>query len=281
MEVPMSYVVTLDVYSGRENPRIVLDHEAGKKLEGFIRDTPKAFQRPDAACLGYRGFLVEPIAADTGALAFLPKAKPGVGPRLRLGGQVDAEAFLLDKMQPHLTKVVSTHVRDKLAADWWKKITTDLRVCPPSVAVDAPTYEPAFWNVPARQPKNNCYNYANNQATNTFAQPGRATGHMYTAINCDQVSAGATSDGLTACGGFADALAAGSGWYVGLVIWPGHDYHWYRQDACGCWSHKPGQTAARNTDNAGATISDPQACDRGPYTVFCSYMRTNGTVHIA
>ena len=27
-----------------------------------------------------------------------------------------------------------------------------------------------------------------------------------------------------------------------LVIWPNRDYHWYRQDADGTWSHKPGST---------------------------------------
>src|SRR5439155_2191799 len=51
----------------------------------------------------------------------------------------------------------------------------------------APLYEPAWWNVPARQPYNNCYNYATNYRTNTFAQPGRAAGAQYTALTCASV----------------------------------------------------------------------------------------------
>lgn len=32
------------------------------------------------------------------------------------------------------------------------------------------------------------------------------------------------------------------GYAVLLVVSPGFDYHWYRQDADGTWSHKPGST---------------------------------------
>jgi hypothetical protein len=103
---------------------------------------------------------------------------------------------------------------------------------------------------------------------------------MYTALTCASVQPAAQSDGLAAVGNFNGTLAAGHGWYVALVIWPNNDYHWYRQDKVGCWSHKPGQTAARNIDNAGHQITDPKTCNRGPYTVFCSYMVTKRGVHI-
>ena len=33
------------------------------------------------------------------------------------------------------------------------------------------------------------------------------------------------------------------GYAVLLVISPGRDYHWYRQEADGTWSHKPGSYA--------------------------------------
>jgi hypothetical protein len=49
------------------------------------------------------------------------------------------------------------------------------------------------------------------------------------------------------------------------------DYHWFRRDASGNWSHKPGHTKVRNVDNAGKIIVDPATCDRGPYTEFCGY----------
>ena len=39
----------------------------------------------------------------------------------------------------------------------------------------APDYFPSSWNgIPDRLKNNNCYNYANDKATGTFAQPGRA-----------------------------------------------------------------------------------------------------------
>ncbi len=91
---------------------------------------------------------------------------------------------------------------------------------------------------------------------------------------CPNVLVAAQADGLVKVTNFAAPLAKGKGWYVALVVWPNADYHWYRQDKGGCWSHKPGGTPARNVDNAGNAISDPQFCNRGPYTNFCSYMVT-------
>ena len=80
---------------------------------------------------------------------------------------------------------------------------------------------------------------------------------------------------------FLDPPGKGRGWYVALVIWPNVDYHWYRQDNVGCWSHKPGKTAARNTDNSGNRITDPRTCNRGGYTQFCGYMNTGSWVVIS
>lgn len=49
------------------------------------------------------------------------------------------------------------------------------------------------------------------------------------------------------------------------------DYHWYRQDADGYWSHKQGTTAVKRTDDSGMLITDPETCDRGSYTNFVGY----------
>ncbi len=49
------------------------------------------------------------------------------------------------------------------------------------------------------------------------------------------------------------------------------DYHWYRQDKDGLWSHKPGQGTARNKDNSGNLINDPASANRGGYSIFCGY----------
>ena len=199
------------------------------------------------------------------------------------------ETWLLSTAGSQISDDVKIHVQDSLQS----AISDELLLykwpfphakCHPCVAADAPVYNPAIWNTAAVQPNNNCYNYANNRITNTFAQPGRATGHMYTQLNncaaAGAVEPGAVSDGLHPVPNFAGHLTAGHGYYVALVLWPGTDFHWYRQDKVGCWSHKPGSTAARNIDNAGHAIADPKIANRGPYTVFCTYMVTNHRVHI-
>jgi hypothetical protein len=49
------------------------------------------------------------------------------------------------------------------------------------------------------------------------------------------------------------------------------DYHFYRQDANGLWSHKNGSTVATNKDAKGRVIRDPKDADRGIYSIFCGY----------
>jgi hypothetical protein len=140
----------------------------------------------------------------------------------------------------------------------------------------APGYQPGFWNDGATvQYDNNCYNYANNKRTDTFAQPGRAAGAQYKSLFCDDVRAAAIADGLTA---LPDGGTCGGDCKLALVtgeIYPGRrDFHWYRQDADNTWSHKPGANTARNVDNSGQPIVDPQAANRDGYTDFCGYMCT-------
>lgn len=134
-----------------------------------------------------------------------------------------------------------------------------------------PTYDPTGWNdSDGTQFNNNCYNYACDIRTNTFAQPGRATGNQYASIDCIEVGQGAESDRLAPTGCDSGCGCSECQHQVALVIWPGVDFHCYRKDRDGRWSHKPGSTSARNTDNSGNLISDPRTADRGPYTVFCS-----------
>jgi hypothetical protein len=141
-----------------------------------------------------------------------------------------------------------------------------------------PQYNPLPWNdfgtlgTNGIQFRNNCYNYACNIANNTFAQPGSASGNPYTALNCPSVGAGVQSDGLIFSSDFLfGCLGINFSNRVALVIWPGEDFHFYRQDRSGMWSHKPGSTEATNRDNSGNLMADPQTANRGPYTVFCGY----------
>jgi hypothetical protein len=144
----------------------------------------------------------------------------------------------------------------------------------------ATPFNPGLWNNnPYVRRNNNCYNYACNRRTNTFAQPGRAAGQMYTQITCPAVGRGARADGNRIWG---NCFPAGTGglWIMALVMAPGQDYHWYRFMSSGYWTHKPGGTPATNRDNSGNRIRDPRTCNRGIYTRFCTFYQTAATVRI-
>lgn len=146
----------------------------------------------------------------------------------------------------------------------------EIMVVPVGSDCATPAYAPTFWNDNGTiQRGNNCYNYSNNTRTDSFAQPGRASGHMYQSITCSEVTYGAVSDGLEQT--TATSTSPLGKTKIALVIAPGYDYHWYRQDSDGKWSHKPGGTKATNLDNAAKIITNPETANRGPYTSFCGY----------
>jgi hypothetical protein len=196
----------------------------------------------------------------------------------------ELEQWLLGSGSDSVTGAVSDHVGEALTNSVDHRARTGafmpVASCAACAAVDAPRFRPAAWNSPTVQQHNNSYNYANNRISNTFAQPGRAKGKAEAVDTCVDVLPLAQLDGLVASPNFITPLAAGGGWYVALVVWPRNDYHWYRQDTFGCWSHKPGSTSVRNTDSSGRPIADPKSCDRGPYTEFVGYMVTNASVTV-
>jgi hypothetical protein len=164
----------------------------------------------------------------------------------------------------------------------------------------APPYDPKLWEFWTIQLSNNCYDYATNLKTSTYAQPGYASGNRYSEPpTCAGVGAGAMSDGLKpvdcdrGCGCRECCIK------VALVVSPGtpvpvfdqdgyagyesayYDYHFYRVDDNGMWSHKPGARLPTNLDASGNLISDPRTADRGPYTTFCGcYCVCEGKVTI-
>ena len=62
-----------------------------------------------------------------------------------------------------------------------------------------------------------------------------------------------------------------SGTYKVALVVSGSDYHWYRQDSDGLWSHKRGLTAVKRTDESGDLIIDPMLAGRATYTDFVGY----------
>ncbi|WAR17393.1 IMSP1-like protein [Mya arenaria] len=129
---------------------------------------------------------------------------------------------------------------------------------------------------------NNCYNYANNKITDTFAQPGRAGScEIGTHPTGNDFKRAALCDGLKEILTPRDVPVPDSGWnLVALVFWPPKpgsmlfDFHWYRLDGNSRWSHKPGRTVATNVDDSKKAIRDPRTADRGPYTEFVAFLET-------
>lgn len=157
---------------------------------------------------------------------------------------------------------------------------------------DRPAYAPADWNDGGPvQTSTNCYAYAMDSRLGHPAggkpQPGDKSGTALSdPVNCADTTAAVVADGQP------DAIAKASrcpyneqekkpppekaGYYlVALVVTSKpsgydakdgvyyiNDYHWYRQDEDGSWSHKPGHGVARNVDSAGKPVTNPETAAR-------------------
>jgi hypothetical protein len=142
-----------------------------------------------------------------------------------------------------------------------------------------PAYNPGLWNdADGIQHNNNCYNYGANKMTGTFAQPGDASGFTPAAFSCTQYLYAGIKDGLTP---WVENVQCPVGYFkAALVIDPrpvDGDFHWYRQDSNGNWSHKPDRFQATNLDGSNNVIMNPRTADRRltgtnlNYTDFCGW----------
>lgn len=302
--------IEIDMFSGRPNPVwIVTDEESTKELLGAVSGNREVAARPGVGFsgLGYREVRVSIISDD--------EPRPRGVPRhfaLASTAVADLEASgslarrLIENMTryadvqlvPHALTPLDAGLRDLIL----ERLTRFLER-PPKVRIPRPLkrknplrttipdekcekcqyevsqFNPAFWNTPTVQPHNNCYNYGRNWRTDTFAQPGRAHGAQTFTMACGTVTTAAMADGLVKrCNCLPQSEYPRR--LMALVIDPGHDYHWYRHQRGGFWGHKPGRTAARNTDNSSVVITNPETCDRGGYTDFCDYFYAGRSVVI-
>lgn len=137
--------------------------------------------------------------------------------------------------------------------------------------------------------KINCYDYALGNANpnqTRFSQPivRRSETHQYT---CPSVEAGMLKQhpdiSVTT---FEKTCPVGKR-KIALVVDDLHpsDYHFYRQDSDGYWSHKPGYKAPRRYDGSGRRIIAPHTSDRDfdsfNYTNMCNYYCVPGDMNAA
>jgi hypothetical protein len=297
-------IITLDVFSGRQNPSWLLSQKDSDRLRERFSDRALVEKEVVDGVLGYRGLVVSATNDEQ-----LPEGMPGT---FRVGGLLPADyaapestlrALSADESDEAVHWLLSTG-RHAIQEDILAYLEDTLEMRKQSLDTEPPTeatteekvwkeeaklvakaaciiqntaYNPAFWNAAAVIGKNNCYNYAMNYRSDTFAQPGRISGHPNGIMDCAHVATAANWDGCK-------VTCSGSNKNVALVIWPGQDYHWYRKHSNGFWGHKPGGTAARNTDSLGRIINGttltPQSCARGPYTVFCGYRYSPTGMHV-
>ncbi|AUT64950.1 hypothetical protein [Paraburkholderia terrae] len=276
--------ITIDVYSGRENPVLEFSgrklQDIAKRLQPDKRNLRREAGIPKIPTLGYRGLVVEQSGVAIRELPAAFRIMDGIAIGPDFAVPIEDAELEYDICGSVPKPFVPEDIRKQLSEfrellDFWRRWHWDGLAMPPfHLALRCrcgPVYEPGWWNVPTRQPNNNCYNYACNYRTDTFAQPGRAAGAMYTALTCPSVRPAAIADALIDNSG-ADNRCPPEGHLVALVIWPNGDFHWYRKGRDGFWTHKPGPTAVTNLDNSGNLIIDPRTANRGPYTDFCTFM---------
>lgn len=275
-------IVCLEVFSGTDNPCILLKTKHLIKLEKIL-DNNNFKEKKTKRIMGYQGFFLRDERYDD----ILSQ-----NPRTKIKGNPTAEMFLLGFFQDSLNAEVLNHILEKIATEYLPKDfievtdstdeSTDMKVSfnedcnntpikgPDNITVYNPDTDD-FGCFETMQYNNNCYNYSTDIVTNTFAQPGRGTSHKWKANTCEDVKVAAISDGLSFIGSILPEKQPDKGHYVGMLIWPNTNFHWVRMDANGYWSHKPGGTEIRNTDNEGNQITDPSTQDFSPWSQFCGY----------
>lgn len=271
--------VELDIFSGRPNPSWSLTGAQEKELIDRVQADPSIILPVTAPAggLGYRGYIVTlEKEGESGKSKQLPS-------QFRIGGAVEkdkATSLWLLETSEELDTEFDDFIRDFAAQTIKRDVNVSaarpdhdglssgqekgsLTTCSSNYFTSSTDF--SFWNGATYIRKNNCYNFAANHRTNTFAQPGRISGHPITALSCTAVQSSVIWDG------WSHSCVASNNLTIALVIWPNVDFHFYRKCSGGIWCHKPGQTAARNYDNSGNIITNVETCNRGGYTNFCGY----------
>ena len=159
-----------------------------------------------------------------------------------------------------------------------------------------PKYEPEKWNKDKYIRKtHNCYAYALNLINKDYAklckkymnktkkhnchglrpQPGQYSGfideHRGIPYRCTKINRRLLRDNPSIKKIRNLTQKCPKNYYKIALVHSNNDYHFYREDNNGLWSHKDGWRKATNKDAKGRLIKDPKKADRGKYKTFCGY----------
>lgn len=135
-------------------------------------------------------------------------------------------------------------------------------------------FEPILWNDGKDiQESTNCYAYVLNRRTGFPVghklQPGEFSGDPLDSVGeidasriIELVRSDAEVEGFFFEESEAQSVCPDGTYKVALVVDPGVDYHWYRQNPDGTWSHKPGHLEVTDVDASGNKVYDPSTADR-------------------
>jgi len=173
-----------------------------------------------------------------------------------------------------------------------KHRTTCPRIAP--VSESTPTFKPSLYNTyKGIQESHNCYAYAmgfrklpkkctKDECSASYPQPGYKTGYpQWSTVKgkrCPDILARVLGDAKGAKLSTFEEKCPSNYRKIAIVADPDQDYHLYRQDRDGYWSHKPGATKVTRLDTTNRLIYDPQLASRNNksshlnYNRFCSYL---------
>jgi len=261
--------VTLHVFSGTPNPVWTVNMNQLARIKWIANktlndiDNVASLAKPTTRIMGYQGFTIS-CSVDN---------------QVFVNGLPPLEHLLLAGGQKHLLPTVIHHVREHVGEIMSQTTDTDpINANCNDVPIKGPDTVPQYnpdtdddGCFVKKQTENNCYAYGTDIVTNTFPQPGRGSGKKWSLNTCTDMGNASVRDGLVYNGTVLPIGQPAEGHYATLLIWPDTNFHWIRKDANGYWSHKPGGTPVRNTDNRGLPITDPSKSDFSPWTQFCSY----------
>ncbi len=283
--------VRLRIYSGRPSPTVELDGDASAPVLEALAPAAALGDEdpgpPPSWHLGYRGLLVEQLNDPDPRLPpvfeFATDALQGPGLDHRVAESFTDERLLAPdgpigrELPEEALGILPRLLRIARAAP---RTAQGAAGNPPEpCGSSAPLADLAWWNDGAvggnaHQYYNNCYNYATNQRTDTFAVPGRGSGLTLTIQNLsgERVRLYAWYDNLyDSPAGFNGCPLRGH--LVALAYAPSRpDFHWWRKNQDGYWTHKPGEMPVDASDESGQPIVDPRECNRGDYTVWVGFM---------